>query len=68
MERRSRGRCPECQGPTVEKDGQEKCRNSLCLYNHKGLKCKICHSENIQVSYQKEAFEYKCLDCHHKLS
>lgn len=68
-ERRQGGRCPTCQGPmrTDVESGQERCRNSLCPFNHRGVKCPRCGAEDIEATGRSlERFDYTCQDCQHR--
>lgn len=65
MERRSAERCPVCQGPTKMVDGELRCRNSLCSFNHEHVVCPRCGSVGSAEAqgYEDEKFSYKCRDC-----
>ncbi len=65
-ERRASGRCPVCQGPTkrVEGTGKERCRNSLCSYNHQDEACPRCQHKGPDVAELKgAAYVYSCPEC-----
>ncbi len=70
-ERRTRSRCPICQGPTKEPvAGEEegRCRNSLCSFNHRHEKCPRCQHpgpDATQFDAQGQ-FHYFCTECHNK--
>jgi hypothetical protein len=63
-ERRVAVRCPVCQGPATEKDGQVKCRTSICVHNHKNVICPRCQGKEIKhVFLNKDKLDYTCGDC-----
>ena len=65
MDRRGADRCPECQGPTKTADGELRCRNSLCRFNHEKIACPRCAAVGTADAqgYQEGVFSYKCRDC-----
>jgi len=65
-ERRDRSRCPICQGPM--KEGEERCRNSLCSFNHRNVNCPRCQHPGPEASrFDGEGqFHYFCSECHNK--
>lgn len=67
-ERRARSRCPVCQGPTKDVNGEDRCRNSLCSYNHQKEKCPRCqHPGPEATKYESDGrFQYFCSECHNK--
>jgi hypothetical protein len=66
-ERRARSRCPICQGPTRDVNGEERCRNSLCSYNHQKEQCPRCqHPGPEATKFDNTGFHYFCSECHNK--
>lgn len=68
-ERRKGGRCPTCQGPTKldETVGKERCRNSLCTFNHGSIRCPRCAAEDVEATGRAaEGYDYTCRDCQHR--
>ncbi|NRA64393.1 MAG: hypothetical protein HRU19_07915 [Pseudobacteriovorax sp.] len=68
MERRSRERCPVCQGPTKMVDGKLICRNSLCSFNHQSVECPRCKAVGSAeaTSFDDGKFSYSCGECLNK--
>lgn len=66
-ERRSRDRCPTCQGPIKEVEGGIRCRNSTCAYNHRLELCPRCKHPGPSVNMGKgDELEYTCTECTYK--
>jgi hypothetical protein len=68
MERRSRERCPVCQGPMRQvEQGEARCRTSVCPYNHRDKTCPRCKTKGPDVSrYEQGIYHYVCKDCQNK--
>jgi predicted amidophosphoribosyltransferase len=63
-ERRQSPRCPVCQGPAKEVDGETRCRNSLCSFNHEFRQCPRCQSQGPEaLTFQNGKYALKCRDC-----
>ncbi len=67
-ERRARERCPVCQGPMKKNDsGGDRCRNSLCAYNHRQVICPRCQSAGPEATQHEAAqLQYFCQECQYK--
>lgn len=65
MDRRREKRCPECQGAMVlSEESNYRCRNSLCRFNHKEVKCPRCSEKKItDVDYRDGVYQYTCGEC-----
>ena len=63
-ERRSISRCDVCSGPTKYVGEILKCRNSMCAFNHKDVKCPRCESKGPEVQdFKDDKFAYSCKEC-----
>jgi|GEM_PF-1812233 len=66
-EKRKVQRCPICDGPlyAVEsKGGTLRCRNSLCVYNHRNAKCPRCGVNDIKSAwFAGGEYFYSCKRC-----
>lgn len=69
-ERRSRQRCPVCQGPTkTEADGSERCRNSMCAFNHQNEVCPRCKHKGPEIlKFENAVYQYECPECMNRWS
>jgi hypothetical protein len=57
-------RCPICDGPTYLKAGEARCRNSLCVFNHRSAICPRCSVQNIKsVWFADGLYHYSCAGC-----
>jgi hypothetical protein len=70
-DRRQSARCPVCSGPVKAlENGEQKCRNSLCSFNHKQTSCPRCSSQDIDVlgtvADNSDTYEYSCRDCQNR--
>ena len=66
-DRRSKERCPHCQGPTKYVEDSLVCRNSLCSFNHRFRECSRCGQKAAEaLSYSQGEFELRCSDCLNK--
>jgi hypothetical protein len=69
---RARARCPICSGPTFTAaptdtaagKGRERCRNSLCVYNHRDAKCPRCSCQDLRSAwFAAGVYHYSCGRC-----
>jgi len=65
MERRRENRCPVCQGRMIlGMNSEDKCRNSLCIFNHRKVTCPRCGENKIlEVEYENMIYSYTCGEC-----
>lgn len=66
-ERRSRDRCPVCQGPTKDSktnDSGIECRNTLCSFNYQEVKCPRCGKKMIDpIDHKNGKVHCSCKNC-----
>jgi hypothetical protein len=66
-DRRSRARCPVCQGPALEDATAPegiRCRRSVCIHNHAAVACPRCKKQDLDsVAYQKGRLTFVCKEC-----
>jgi hypothetical protein len=62
---RSRTRCPICTGPVYQNvDGRDRCRNSLCVYNHREAQCPRCGCQDLRSAwFASGQYHYSCSKC-----
>ena len=66
MDRRSQERCEVCHGPTKLVDNKVICRNSLCAFNHREVKCPRCGVKGVDATgYDGDKTSYSCGNCLH---
>lgn len=63
-DRRSSSRCEVCNGPTKVQDGKIRCRNSMCILNHRDVQCPRCQHQGPDVNGARNGvYSYSCKEC-----